>query len=181
MTFARYEEPGGVKMVTHPRTIEGAIRKSWLTIYLMAIVSIIFRRRYEEPGGAKIVTHPRTVEGAIRKEDDRRKKKRAEKAARLEEQEAQRREEVKRLKNLKKAEIDEKLRQVRAGAQSVWLLPDRCPCVPLQMDASWLRVTCRRLHWRGSGAPGAQRACARGLKSAVQVVRPSTTVLRRDS
>lgn len=48
------------------------------------------------------------IEGTVRKEDDRRKKKRQEKAARLEEAEEQRRAEVRRLKNLKKAEIEEK-------------------------------------------------------------------------
>lgn len=48
------------------------------------------------------------VEGTVRKEDDRRKRKRQEKAERLAAEEEQRRAEVRRLKNLKKAEIEEK-------------------------------------------------------------------------
>ena len=51
---------------------------------------------------------PPQIEGTVRKEDERRKKKRAEKAARQAEAEEQRRAEVRRLKNLKKAEIEEK-------------------------------------------------------------------------
>jgi protein KRI1 len=48
------------------------------------------------------------IEGTVRKTDDRRKKARAEKAARQAEEEEQRRAEIRRLKNLKKAEIQEK-------------------------------------------------------------------------
>lgn len=88
------------------------------------VLQTVFKRRplgsccrYEEPGGAKIVTHPRNIEGTIRKEDDRRKRKRQEKAERVEQEEKQRREEIKRLKNLKKAEINEKLGQVRSGCR----------------------------------------------------------------
>lgn len=72
--------------------------------------------RFEEPGGAEIVTHPRIVEGIVRKTDDRRKQKRAEKAARKAQEEEERRIEIKRLKNLKKGEIEEKLRDVKTIA-----------------------------------------------------------------
>ena len=48
------------------------------------------------------------MEGTVRKEDDRRKRKRQEKAERLAAEEEARRAELKRLKNLKKAEIEDK-------------------------------------------------------------------------
>jgi len=74
--------------------------------------------RYEEPGSGQLVTHPRQIEGTVRKEDDRRKKTRAEKAARKLAEEEERRSEVKRLKNLKKAEIEGRLQELKnvAGA-----------------------------------------------------------------
>ena len=64
--------------------------------------------RFEEPGGIGIAGHPRVIDGIVRKQDDKRKRKRAEKAERLKEQEERHREEVKRLKNLKKKEIEDK-------------------------------------------------------------------------
>ena len=64
--------------------------------------------RYEEPGADRIITHPRNVEGTVRKEDDRRKRQRDAKKARQEAAEAEAREEVKRMKNLKKQEIESK-------------------------------------------------------------------------
>ncbi|KAL4428120.1 hypothetical protein ABPG75_002209 [Micractinium tetrahymenae] len=72
--------------------------------------------RFEEPGAAAIITYPRNVEGTVRKEDDRRKRKRQEKAERLAAEEEQRRAEVRRLKNLKKAEIEEKLQEIQSVA-----------------------------------------------------------------
>ncbi|GFR40096.1 hypothetical protein Agub_g644 [Astrephomene gubernaculifera] len=74
--------------------------------------------RFEEPGADRIVTHPRVVEGTIRKPDDKRKRQRDAKKQRLEEAEEAAREEVKRLKNLKKQEIESKLDKLRnvAGA-----------------------------------------------------------------
>ncbi|KAG2501152.1 hypothetical protein HYH03_000967 [Edaphochlamys debaryana] len=74
--------------------------------------------RYEEPGADRIITHPRQVEGTVRKPDDRRKRQRDAKKARQEEAEAQAQGELKRLKNLKKAEIESKLGKLRdvAGA-----------------------------------------------------------------
>ncbi|KAL4445294.1 hypothetical protein ABPG77_011119 [Micractinium sp. CCAP 211/92] len=72
--------------------------------------------RFEEPGAAAIITYPRNVEGTVRKEDDRRKRKRQEKAERLAAEEEQRRADVRRLKNLKKAEIEEKLQEIQSVA-----------------------------------------------------------------
>lgn len=48
------------------------------------------------------------IDGTVRKADDRRKRARADKAARQAAEEAARQAEVRRLKNLKKAEIEEK-------------------------------------------------------------------------
>jgi protein KRI1 len=72
--------------------------------------------RFEEPGGTSLVTHPRQLEGIVRKEDDKRKRKRAEKAQRKAEEEEGRRTELKRLKNLKKGEIMNKLSELQAVA-----------------------------------------------------------------
>ena len=68
--------------------------------------------RYEEPGAERIITHPRTTDGIVRKEDDRRKKKRQEKKERLAAEEDKRRSELRRLKNLKKQEIEERLQEI---------------------------------------------------------------------
>lgn len=72
--------------------------------------------RYEAPGAAQIVGHPRIIEDVVRKKDDKRARKRKDKAERQAAEEAARREEVKRLKNLKKAEIQDKLLAVQQVA-----------------------------------------------------------------
>lgn len=72
--------------------------------------------RFEEPGGNTLTTHPRQIEGTVRKEDDRRKQKRKEKKERLQAEEDQRRAELRRLKNLKKAEIGDKLKEIQKVA-----------------------------------------------------------------
>jgi protein KRI1 len=54
------------------------------------------------------VSYPRQIEGAVRKPDDRRKRAREAKKQRQAAAEEARREEVKRLKNLKKREIEDK-------------------------------------------------------------------------
>jgi len=72
--------------------------------------------RFEEPGGTAIVTHSRQIDDVVRKSDDRRKLKRAEKAARKAQEEEERRRELKQLKNLKKAEIEKKLDEVKTVA-----------------------------------------------------------------
>ncbi|KFM23769.1 Protein kri1 [Auxenochlorella protothecoides] len=72
--------------------------------------------RFEYPGSETLVTHPRQIEGTVRKEDDRRKRRRAEKAARLAAQEEERAAEMRRLKNLKKEEVNARLREIQAVA-----------------------------------------------------------------
>eukprot|EP00892_Ulva_mutabilis_P001580 jgi/Ulvmu1/11422/UM075_0086.1 len=65
--------------------------------------------RSEEPRGAEIRTYPRQIEGLVRHEESRRRRQRESKRTRQEEREAQRADEVKRLKNLKKAEVGDAL------------------------------------------------------------------------
>ncbi|KAA6422645.1 MAG: hypothetical protein FRX49_07505 [Trebouxia sp. A1-2] len=64
--------------------------------------------RFEEEGGRQMITHPRILENTVRKTDDRRKRKRAEKAQRKAAQESIQQQEVKRLKNLKGQQIQER-------------------------------------------------------------------------
>lgn len=74
--------------------------------------------RFEEPGGTELISHPRKIEGTVRKEDDKRKKQRAEREARKKAEEESRRAEIRRLKNLKKAEIEQKLTELKTVAGS---------------------------------------------------------------
>lgn len=69
----------------------------------------------QEAGGANIVTHPRQIEGSVRKADDRRKRKREEKADRQKVELSQREQELKRLKNLKKQDIHDR-RAIRSAS-----------------------------------------------------------------
>ncbi|PNH07982.1 Protein KRI1 [Tetrabaena socialis] len=74
--------------------------------------------RFEEPGADRIITHPRTIEGIVRKPDEKRKRQRNAKKERLAEAEDAAQGEVKRLKNLKKLQIEDRLGKLRnmAGA-----------------------------------------------------------------
>jgi len=81
--------------------------------------------RFEEPGGDKLVSHSRHIEGLIRREDTKRRDKRAKVKERKESERAKLLAEVRRLKNLKREEIDSKLRQIRAiGGLSASRLKD---------------------------------------------------------
>ena len=55
-----------------------------------------------------MVTHPRVLDNTVRKTDDRRKRKRAEKAERRAAEESVQEQEVRRLKNLKGEEIQQR-------------------------------------------------------------------------
>ena len=69
--------------------------------------------RYEEPDSAKIETFPRVIESSIRKKESKRKRQRESKAERVAKRKEEEALEVKRLKNLKKAEIRDKLEEIR--------------------------------------------------------------------
>ena len=69
--------------------------------------------RYEEPGGARLKTHPRRVPGTLRKEESKRRRQRESKAGRQQEARRREAEEIRRLKNLKKSEIEEKFEAIR--------------------------------------------------------------------
>ena len=68
--------------------------------------------RFEQEGGTQIVGHSRNVIGSVRQKDDKRKKKREEKKARKDEERKIKAEEIKRLKNLKKQEIQNRLNTI---------------------------------------------------------------------
>ena len=72
--------------------------------------------RFEEPGSAVLAAQPRRIEGGVRKVTSARAEQRKAKAERQAAEHAALREEVKRLKNLKRKEIEAKLAQIRAVA-----------------------------------------------------------------
>ncbi|ETL26044.1 hypothetical protein L916_20168 [Phytophthora nicotianae] len=68
--------------------------------------------RFEEQGSSIIQTHSRHIEDTMRREDDSRKRKRAERKERKALERQKKEEELRRLKNLKQAEIEHKLKKV---------------------------------------------------------------------
>ncbi|EGZ15375.1 hypothetical protein PHYSODRAFT_506503 [Phytophthora sojae] len=68
--------------------------------------------RFEEQGSSIIQTHARHIEDTMRREDDSRKRKRAERKERKALERQKKEEELRRLKNLKQAEIEQKLKKV---------------------------------------------------------------------
>lgn len=72
--------------------------------------------RFQENAGAQVMGNPRLVEGSVRKKGETRKQQRSKKEERLAEVAIARQEELKRLKNLKKKEIKEKLSKIREVA-----------------------------------------------------------------
>eukprot|EP00397_Hematodinium_sp_SG-2012_P025426 GEMP01026562.1.p1 GENE.GEMP01026562.1~~GEMP01026562.1.p1 ORF type:complete len:667 (+),score=216.91 GEMP01026562.1:17-2017(+) len=69
--------------------------------------------RFEEAGGTQIVGHDRNVLHSVRQKDDKRKRKRLEREERKLEEKVRRDEELKRLKNLKKKEIADRLKKLQ--------------------------------------------------------------------
>ena len=64
--------------------------------------------RTQEPGGTNIVTYPRNLEGVVRKKDERRKAQRESHAQRKAAKATAEQEQVKRMKSVKRREIDER-------------------------------------------------------------------------
>lgn len=81
--------------------------------------------RFEAPGGADIVTHARTI-SSTRRGDEKRKKERERKKAQKEEEKRKEMEEIARLRNLKRMELEERLRKVEgvAGTKGGWTEKD---------------------------------------------------------
>ncbi|KAI3796140.1 hypothetical protein L1987_38805 [Smallanthus sonchifolius] len=75
-----------------------------------------FNFRYEENAGDRVMGHSRKVEGSVRKKENARKIQRENKKERMAKAEFERNEELKYLKNLKKKEINEKLKKIRETA-----------------------------------------------------------------
>ena len=133
----RFEEPGAARIVTHPRNVRrpgglpgaagagaGRAPAAWQhalgaractlppcppPLPVHGWLCLPFNSAAPPP---PILRAPACaalqVEGTVRKEDDRRKRTRQEKAARQAAEEETRRAELRRLKNLKRAEIDSK-------------------------------------------------------------------------
>ncbi|TYZ62449.1 hypothetical protein PybrP1_005570 [[Pythium] brassicae (nom. inval.)] len=68
--------------------------------------------RFEEEGSGVIQTYARRIEDSMRREDDARKRKRAERKERKALERLKKEEELRRLKNLKQAELESKLAKV---------------------------------------------------------------------
>ncbi|XP_017561402.2 protein KRI1 homolog [Pygocentrus nattereri] len=69
--------------------------------------------RFEEPGAQQIKTYPRTIATSVRSKDDRRKKKREEVRDRKVKEKERKQQQLRELKNLKRAEIMEKLKTLQ--------------------------------------------------------------------
>ena len=74
--------------------------------------------RFEQPGGTNITTYSRNIEGSMRREENKRKEQRVARKTRKEEEKERQKEELKRLKNLKRQQIEEKLRKIQSIAGS---------------------------------------------------------------
>jgi protein KRI1 len=75
--------------------------------------------RYEQEGGAQIQTFSRNIEGSMRREESSRKEQRKSAKERKAQEKVQKSEELKRLKNLKMAEIKKKLEKITNGKSSI--------------------------------------------------------------
>ena len=83
--------------------------------------------RFEAPGGTDIVSHARIIAGT-RRGDEKRKRERERKKAQKEEERRREMEEIARLRNLKRLELEERLRRVEGVAgtttSGVWTEKD---------------------------------------------------------
>jgi len=70
--------------------------------------------RFEEPGSHEIITHSRVIEDSMRNKESKRKRQREAKKKRDEEKKKKKLEQIKSIKNKKKAEIVAKLKEIEA-------------------------------------------------------------------
>lgn len=75
-----------------------------------------FNFRFEENAGDRVMGYSRKVEDSVRKKDNARKLQRKNKEDRIAQAEFERKEELKHMKNLKKREINEKIKKIRETA-----------------------------------------------------------------
>ncbi|XP_050255596.1 uncharacterized protein LOC126701506 isoform X1 [Quercus robur] len=75
-----------------------------------------YEYRFQENAGDRVMGHSRKVEGSVRKKANARKDQRMSKKERMEAARVEREEELKHLKNLKKEEMDEKVRMIMRTA-----------------------------------------------------------------
>lgn len=72
--------------------------------------------RFEDPDGAQIVSHARNIPDSIRRPDERRKRAREARRLRKQQEKAAKIEDIKRLRNLKKREIQARLLAIQEAA-----------------------------------------------------------------
>ncbi|XP_057263464.1 protein KRI1 homolog [Pezoporus wallicus] len=74
--------------------------------------------RFQEPGAQQMQTFPRSIPTSVRRRDERRKEKREEIRERKRKEKQRHREELKQLKNLKRAEVAARLRRLQRASGS---------------------------------------------------------------